>query len=723
VAGVARAWLALVALTAPLVACGAGHAPKSPATSVRVEALGDRILLATAAARAEVLRAPCRFELYAAGSSEPVASERALGGLFYERGGARHELGAVRSVRSLPDGAELEVATSEGPPARLTLRWLTPRTLEVTLEPSEPATLAALGDRFALAPGERIYGLSERPRDSRVILPGRLEVPIEELVPVDAGTLDRRGEIVEMIVKPTVSLYAPFYQSSRGFGLAVDGTSAGSYDVGHAAPDELLFRFETGRSPESRRLRFQLFFGPEHSIILDEYTRLSGRPFVPPDWAFLHWRYRDELPLGPTAELDGARINAAVAEDLAQYERLGIPPGVYLFDRPWSPGASDGFYYSRFAWDEERLPEPRAMLGALRRRGYRVAVWVSAFACGTLPGDHGALAFERGLLAPGAQGPPNCGNEGNGNFVLDVTHPSVPAFLRERFEPFAAEWEIDAVKLDRGEEFIPSQASDVWADGRSGREVRNDYPRIQARIFHDALANVRGRDFAVLARAGYTGTQRFAIFWGGDITGSIGAGRGPGTDLGLRSAILAQLRAAFLGFPIWGSDVGGYYEFKDREVFARWIEFGAFSGIMNIGGKGNHAPWDMPTEPRYDEEMIAIYRRYTRLRVELQEYLVAAAAEAGATGLPIARPLVFFDRDDPRLGDVWDEYLFGPDLLVAPVWRTGERRREVVFPRGSWRSFWDESERYEGPSTATVEAPLDRIPVFVRGDAPRPGNY
>jgi alpha-glucosidase (family GH31 glycosyl hydrolase) len=687
---------------------------------VRVEEADGRIAIATPAARVEVRREPCRLALFAAGSGEPVASERAAGGLFYERAGARHELRGVRGVRRLPDGAELEVATSEGPSARLALRWPTPRTLEVTFEPPEPATLAALGDRFALAPGERIYGLTERPRDSRVIVPGRLEVPIEELVPVDAGTLDRRGEIVEMVVKPTVALYAAFHHSSRGFGLAVDGTSAGSYDVGASAPEELLFRFEAGRSPRSRRLRFHLFYGPGHAEILDEYTRQTGRPFVPPDWAFLPWRYRDELPLGEAAELDGARVNAAVAEDVTRYERLGIPAGVYLFDRPWSPGASDGFYYSRFAWDEERLPEPRAMLGALRRRGWRVAVWVSAFACGTLPGDHGTEAYERGLLAPGARGHPHCGDEGDGNFVLDVTHPEVPGFLRGRFEPFAAEWGIDAVKLDRGEEFIPSRATDVWADGRSGVEVRNDYPRIQARIFHDALAAVRGRDFAVLARAGYGGAQRHAIFWGGDITGSVGAGRGPGTDLGLRSAILAQLRAAFLGFPIWGSDVGGYYEFKDREVFARWIEFGAFSGIMNIGGKGTHAPWDMPTEPRHDEEMIEIYRRYTRLRAELQPYLVAAAAEAGATGLPIARPLVFHDREDPRLGDVWDEYLFGPDLLVAPVWRTGARRREVVFPRGSWRSFWDESERYQGPTVATVEAPLDRIPVFVRGDAARP---
>jgi alpha-glucosidase (family GH31 glycosyl hydrolase) len=207
--------------------------------------------------------------------------------------------------------------------------------------------------------------------------------------------------------------------------------------------------------------------------------------------------------------------------------------------------------------------------------------------------------------------------------------------------------------------------------------------------------------------------------WGGDSPGSEGFGNGPGTDLGLRGAIINQLRAAFLGYPIWGSDTGGYYQFKDREVFARWLEFSAFSGIMEIGGKGTHAPWDMPTEPRYDTELIDIYRRYTRLRAHLQPYIVAAARDA-AVGLPIVRPLVFLDRRDRKLRDLWDQYLFGPDLMVAPVWKIGQREREVYFPRGRWRSFWNADEQYRGPRTATVPVPLDTIPVYVRGDAPAP---
>jgi alpha-glucosidase (family GH31 glycosyl hydrolase) len=127
----------------------------------------------------------------------------------------------------------------------------------------------------------------------------------------------------------------------------------------------------------------------------------------------------------------------------------------------------------------------------------------------------------------------------------------------------------------------------------------------------------------------------------------------------------------------------------------------------------------MPTSPTYDQELIDVYKRYTDERVRLQPYVVAAARDA-AVGMPIVRPLVFLDRRDPKLRDRWDEYLFGPDLLVAPVWKSGERSREVYFPKGAWRSYWDAHDRVKGPRTKTVDVPLDTIPVYVRGDAQVP---
>ncbi|MEW6271427.1 MAG: TIM-barrel domain-containing protein [Thermodesulfobacteriota bacterium] len=714
--GLLRPPLAGLLLAAALAACS--DAEPTPGEGITVERTPSAIRLSSPSTVLDVLRDPLRLELRAARGEAALAAHAPGGGPYWERGGVEHRLGGVLSDRTLPDGVELVVATTEGHPARVSVRFLGSRTIEVLVEPPSPFTIEALGDRWHSPPDERIYGLTERLRDAPLLVPGVIDVPREDVFPAEAGTLDRRGEQVEMFVRPTIAIYAPFFHGSRGWGLSVAGTAAGAFDVARSDPTLVSYRFETGNAPESHTLRFHLFHGPGHDVIVDEYTRLTGRPFVPPDWAFLHWRWRGELRVGEPAVVDGTPINADVAEDVLMYERLGIPPGVYVLDRPVLDGE---FGFARFAWDEERLPNVGAMLAALARRGYRVLTWSSMWACGSRPGDNGSEALRLGFLAPGV-GTPRCADVGGNSFILDATSAGAREWWRERVRDFVAAHGIRGIKLDRGEEHLPDAATDVWADGRHGREVRNAYPTLQAQVHHDAMQEAFPHDALVITRSGYTGTQRWAIVWGGDTAGSENFGSGAGTDLGLRSAIISQQRVAFLGYPIWGSDTGGYYEFKDRDVFARWLELSAFSGIMEIGGVGAHAPWAMPTEPAYDEQLIAIYRRYTRLREALQPYLVAAAGEARVSGMPLVRPLVFAWPDDPAVADRWDEYLLGPDLLIAPVWRTGERAREVYLPRGEWRSYWDPSLRYQGPLTVTVAAPLELIPVFVRGDAQVPAE-
>jgi len=670
--------------------------------------------LATPRATAEVRLA--RYRLRVRDAARRLLTEEADdGSVFFERaGGAPIRLGRVLRVATSRRGATLTVDAGESVPVTVRLAWTTSRTLEVVVEPPSPDTLVAVGTRFRSPASEAIYGLTERLRDSPPIAEGVLDFPRDDVMPVEVGSLDRRGETVEMYVRPTFSLYAPFYQSSRGYGVAVEGTTVGLFDLAKSDPAIVSFRFETGTTPEHRRLAFRVFVGPTHRAILDQYTKATGRPLVPPGWAFLHWRWRGELPNGAVGSLDGAFVNAGAAEDVRMYDALGIAPGVYLFDRPVLQGE---FGFARLDWDPLRLPNQTALVSSLRRRGYRIMTWSSTWMCGATPGDDGIEAQMQGFIAPGPVATPKCADVNGTSFILDVTNPNARAWWQEKLRAFLVATGIDGIKLDRGEEHIPSATTDVWADGRTGREVHNDYPTLQAKIHYDALAAARpDGDFVLFSRPGYTGTQQWSIFWGGDIPGSESFGGGAGTDLGLRSAIISQQRAAFMGFPIWGSDTGGYYEFKDREVFARWIEFSAFSGIMEIGGTGNHAPWDMPTEPAYDQELIDVYKRYVDVRGRLQPYIVAAARRA-ARGMPLVRPMPFYDRRDPALRDRWDEYLFGPDLLVAPVWKIGERRRDVYLPHGRWRSYWNPAERVRGPRTITVDVPLDFIPVYVRDGA------
>jgi alpha-glucosidase (family GH31 glycosyl hydrolase) len=643
----------------------------------------------------------------------PIAEQVAGGSVTYERDGVSFALGRVVSHVLLDDfSLRLYVHTTEPYTieAAVTLEWLTERALRVTIEPppqspflppDAPLRLpVAVSDAYRLTQSELIYGLTERIRDSQAI--GRNAFMIEDIQPVEAGSLNRRGETIAMYVWPTFSLYAPFYQSSRGYGLAVDGTMPGTFDVGKGKRDVLRFRFEAQSREQAGVLSYELFYGPSHDQINDEYTALSGRPARIPDFALKHWRWRDELTSGKTAMLDGQAVNADLADDVLSYERYGIPfPGLYHFDRPYTSG---DFGFNKFDFDPARLPNIDATLDSLRRRGIEIGVFTAAWAVGSRPDENGTEAKRLGYLSPDV------------DREIDLTNAQAYAWWRDKVAAFVRKYNIRALKLDRGEEIEPPDDA-LFSDGRRAREIHNAYLTLQARVHRDALTSVFGDDSQALlwARAGYRGTQAYEAFWGGDAPGSTNLGQGPGTDLGLRYEIIAAQRAAFMGVPIWGSDTGGYYQFKDRDVFARWLEFSAFCPIMEIGGGGTHAPWDMPTDPHLDLGMIEIYRRYVTVHHSLVPYGKAAVERAHATGRAIVRPLSFDFPNDRHVADLWDEYMYGPDLLVAPLWRIGDRSRQVYLPFGDWTDFWDHSLTYRGPVTLKVAAPLDKIPVFVRG--------
>jgi len=605
--------------------------------------------------------------------------------------GSTADLVALVAQRQEEERTVYEVNTQSGETVTLTVSATNDASFRIAVAGNQVSAVAV---GLCLEPGELIYGLTERLRDSAVMIP-ELHGPLaEDFNPDAVSTLNRRGEIVEMFVRPTIALYAPFFQSSRGYGLWVEGSNPGVFDVGATNSDELRFRMET----TAAGLTFNILLGPLHQQILKGYYEKSGYPIRVPDWAFQHWLWRDELTSGVTGTLDGYQVNAEIAEDVSMYERFGIPSGVYLFDRPYLVGGDDpdsgGFH--TFEWDTRRLPNIEATLDSLRARGFRLAVWSAAWARNNGTGSTGAEAANLGYLAPG---------DGR---VIDLTNPAAYQWWRQKLEAFLGAYDINAIKLDRGEEYVPSATSDIYFDGRSGREVHNDYPVLQARVHHDALKHSTNNDFLVLARAGYTGSQQWAASWGGDDVG---------TEPSLRSAIIKLQRAGFIGFPTWGSDTGGYYQFRNREVFARWLQFSALTPIMEIGGIGSHSPWNMPTEPAFDTEMIDIYTRYVKLHHALIPYTAAQADQVNPTGLPIARAMIFDFPNDARFADSWDQYMYGPDLLVAPIWKIGARERQVLIPEGKWNLYWDRSQSWTGPTTATISAPLDILPLFIRNGA------
>jgi alpha-D-xyloside xylohydrolase len=537
---------------------------------------------------------------------------------------------------------------------------------------------------IALARDEAIYGLTER------IVSGRWK---SETWVQEVGGLDRRGERVRMWVYPSEAVYAPFYLSSAGYGMFVEGTWPGWYDIGKTDKNALRLEWETGADGFSC-----VFIEGGYTDVLDRYTAMTGRPIQPPKWALSPWRWRDEHRAGVLDTLDGLTVNADLAEDIKMYEKLGFPTGVYLIDRPWAEGT---YGFGNFTFDDHRFPNAVEMIKKLHARGWRVVIWGSPWALGKTPTEFGYEARQKGWLM--------------GDRCIDYTNPEALAWHFSKLEAFMRMSGIDGWKLDRSDEYNPSHAHDIYADGRTGVEVHNDYPRMYVKLYHDVSAKVRGDDFLIKSRPAYTGTTAWSFTYGGDIPGALANGA-VSTDRGLRSAIIALQRNACMGYPIWGSDTGGYEGYKDREVFARWLEFSCFCPLMEIGGHGPHEPWAMPREPRYDEEVIQIYKTYTWLHAKLLDYTYELVRRGHATGNPIVHPLVFDWPGDAKVKNMWDEYMYGPALLVAPVWKTGARSREVYLPAGDWIDFWDRSQTHHGPVTISADAPLDRVPLYIKAD-------
>ena len=614
-------------------------------------------------------------------------------GLYVVRDGEEVGIDRARVRRAEPDTVDLAVRFADGGRGSVTLTPTTARTVHVALAVEDPNGVTASGERLDLFPQEQIYGLTERINSDLID---------SEVVPTDEGTLNRRGEVVTMSVTPTISAYAPFYQSSAGYGLLVDGTMRGSYDVGATDPDTLQFEFEA--APADAGGSFRLMAGPDGPAILDEYTALTGRPPTVPDFVFQHWRGRDEILPGEPVEVDGVAMNPTVAAEIQEYEERGLSsPGVYHFDRPWATGPEG---YGELAFDPERFPNAAGMLRVLQDRGWHPMVWISNWAIGL----RGEEARRLGYLVPGS------------DRAIDFTNPDAAAWFRDGLRTFLEGPEgryVDGLFLDRSDEpDVPSEASDVYADGRTGAEVHNAYPVLFQQNVRQVLDGVRPEATFAIARAAYTGTAGLVMTWGGDTHSRDGfqipetPASGPSTDLGLRSVLVSIQRAAYLGLGLWGSDIGGYSEFADREVFARWIEVGAASHLMRFHGKGTDLPWEMPTTPHDDAAMTEIYRRYTDLHDGLAPYLADLAAEEHETGLTPVRPLAFAWPGEPDALDRWDEWLLGDDLLVAPVWQSGAREREVWFPPGRWVDWWDHDVVIEGPTARTVDAPLDTLPLY-----------
>ena len=506
---------------------------------------------------------------------------------------------------------------------------------------------------------------------------------------VKAG-MNLRGQKVDMILKPTTSVYAPFFLSSRGYGLFVKTDWPGKYDF--CATDSKRVKVEF----EGPMLAFKVYTATNPVALVEAHARDAGLPILPPKWTFAPWRWRDEHH-ARSNYYDGTPVtgpfNSEIMEDVLLMRAYGIPCGLYWIDRPWGKGRNG---YDDFEIDPVRLPNFGASVKWLESQNTKMMLWIGPF----YQGEMETNALARGYTLAGQE------PQRNNYPLVDFTNPDAKKYWQDGVAKLL-NLGVAGFKLDRGEEQIPESGPFKIHDGRSIREQRNNYPVMYLQAAHDVAKEHRGDDFVCMPRAAYTGSSSLGVFWGGDVGG---------VPEGLRASIIGVQRAAVMGYPNWGSDTCGYGRATlEQELCMRWLAFSCFTPIMEVGPTKNLGFWNLPREPKYDTNVIATWRLYARLHQRLINYSYAHAQEASRSGVPIVRPLCLVDSKAPQAWENWWTYQYGSDLVVSPVWKTGQRTQEIYLPSGGqWRDAWNPEKIYPGGKTITMNVEPHQIPIFIR---------
>jgi alpha-glucosidase (family GH31 glycosyl hydrolase) len=586
------------------------------------------------------------------------------------------------------DPYRLQVFTLQGEPlfaepASGGLAWL-----------AREGALLGMSQTVATAPGEAFFGFGER-----------------------FNAFDQRGQALDILVYEEYKnqgrrtyIPAPFFISSRGYGLYLSTSRRAAFDVGASQPEVLTF------SVGGPALEYVLFAGPPRDV-LQAFTSLVGKPKLPPRWAFGLWMSGNEW-----------NSQAAVLEQVSLAEQHGIPANVMVVEA-WSDEATfyifnDARYAPRPGGDSHRLadfefpadgrwPDPLGLIEDLHRRGLKLVLWqIPVLKALEAPhpqqdADVG-YARQQGLVVKQAQGADYRVRPFwfRGSLVPDFSHPAAARWWRAKRQYLLDELGVDGFKLDGGEHLWGDDLR--FADGRTGAEANNLFPN----LYQAAYAEMAGPERILLSRSGFTGAQSASTHWAGDENSTFEA---------LRHSITAGLTAGASGFSFWGWDIGGFSgEIPSAELYLRAAAMAAFCPIMQYHSEFNErrrpsrdrTPWNIAARTGRPE-VVDVFRFFANLRMNLLPYLWSEAIKSSRSGLPLMRALPLEYPADLAVYGFPYQYLFGESLLVAPVTAEGRQSLDVYLPAGEWFDFWS-GEPHAGPKTITCAAPLERLPVFAR---------
>ena len=537
---------------------------------------------------------------------------------------------------------------------------------------------------------------------------------------------NQRGEAFELLVNeqgngrdgsPGVSVGdehttyfpMPYYIDARGFGALFD--TERRVDVDLCASDQDIAWIEV---ISGARVQWRVFHGPTGLDVIRQLGELVGRPTQPPAWAYNLWM----------ASQGG---NANLLSEEAALRAADIPVAAFWV-QDWSgirtnPDGGSGVQY---VWepDETLYPGFDAMVFDFHEAGYKFLIYVNPFIVNP---DSVAVEDDPGRFAARFDSMEALGlllNDQMGDTYIDFAVPNLPQndahpdfsnpatleFISDSLKEIVRTYEVDGWMADFGE-WVP--VSSAPEDGSDPVARRNTFPIDWQRATREAMEDVRGSDWVMFARSGFTHVQGVAqIHWVGDQETNWGE-----LD-GLPTVIPAMLNLGFAGQPFVTHDIAGFAsprggnEPSTKELFQRWTELGAFTPIMRThdgADKANNWRWNK------DESTIRHFRKFTYVHCALMNDFMTLGAEAETTGAPILRHLMLVFPEDRVTWDISDQFMIGDALLVAPVIEEGATSRSVYFPAGTWFNVWT-GVPVEGGQRITVDAPIGSPPVYARGE-------
>ena len=488
----------------------------------------------------------------------------------------------------------------------------------------------------------------------------------------------------------------PFYtaiQDNKSYGIFFDNTFKTHFDFAHERRNVTSFWAQGGE------MNYYFIYGPKMEDVVANYTDLTGKPHtLPPLWALgfhqCKWSYYPE---------------SNVKEVTKKFRDLKIPCDAIYLDIDYMDG------FRCFTWDKKHFPDPKRMVRELEEDGFKTVVIIDPGIKIDLEYDVFKEALDKDYFCKRADGPYMKGKVWPGEcYFPDYTKPEVREWWSGLFQELIEDIGVKGVWNDMNEPAVMDVPNKSFPDDVrhdydgnpcSHRKAHNIYGTQMARATYHGLKKYAypKRPF-VITRSAYSGAQRYTSTWMGDNVA---------TWEHLAIANNQAQRMAMSGFSFAGSDIGGFAEQPQGELFARWIQLGVFHAFCRVHSSGDHGdqePWVFGTE------ITDIVRKFVEIRYQLLPYLYTAFWNHINHGTPILKSLVLYDQEDVATHYRSDEFIFGDSILVCPILEPNSKGRRMYIPRGNWYNFWTD-EVVEGGREVWVDADLDSMPIFIKEGA------